>query len=226
MRSRTLLMAAVAGTAITVAAAQATPPDEGRPEMRTVEVTPAEVDKGEEAFAMCVGCHGQAAEGKVGLGPRLASESFLAAASDEMLLRTILEGRTGTTMIAWKDALGEDKAQAVVAWLRSETPTKPAKLDRSALEGDADNGAEVFKAVCAGCHGVRGNGYTEAGPGTAIGRRGFLSKASDGYIRYILRHGKSGTKMKPFSKHNIISVANLSDQEIEDVIAHLREEAW
>ena len=32
--------------------------------------------------------------------------------------------------------------------------------------------------------------------------------------------------MKPFAKGSRVAVANLSDQEIEDVIAYLRHRAW
>ena len=42
----------------------------------------------------------------------------------------------------------------------------------------------------------------------------------------IIIQGKTGTKMLPFSKKSRIAVANLTDAEIEDVIAYLRAKAW
>ncbi len=80
--------------------------------------------------------------------------------------------------------------------------------------------------MCSGCHGRSGAGYQETANGTGIGRKGFLDSASNGFIRYIVSHGKSQTKMRGFAAKNITAVANLSHQEIEDTIAYLRANAW
>ncbi len=193
---------------------------------RTVRIAPDTVPKGKTAFATCAACHGEHGEGKVGAAPALTSKSFLEAASDEMLLTTIKNGRPGTTMVAWKDTLEKGTPEAIVAFLRATTKTEPAKLDESPLKGDAAKGEELFHAICANCHGRTGAGYQESGSGTGIGRKGFLDVASNGYLRYIIKHGKSGTQMKSFAKESRTAVANLSDQEIEDVIAYLRKQAW
>ena len=105
-------------------------------------------------------------------------------------------------------------------------PVEPAVLDESELEGVAENGQRIFRAVCSGCHGRSGAGYQETANGTGIGRKAFLDSASNGFLRYIVSHGKSQTKMRGFAASNITAVANLSDQEIDDTIAYLRANAW
>ena len=77
-------------------------PQEGPPlqglvakKMRTVVVDEAQVARGRELFVNCLACHGEAGQGRLGLGPRLKSETFLAAASDEMLVNIITNGRAG-----------------------------------------------------------------------------------------------------------------------------------
>lgn len=74
--------------------------------------------------------------------------------------------------------------------------------------------------ICSTCHGTSGNGYESEGAGTAIGLPGFLSKASDGFIRETIKKGRSNTRMLAFQGPD--GLANLSDQEIDDVIVYLR----
>lgn len=194
--------------------------------MRTVKVTAELAAKGKASWVMCAACHGQEAEGRVGMAPRLASKSFLAAASDRFLKQTIENGRAGTTMTPWKAALKPDQIDGIVAFLRTAEPVPPVKLNEAPLKGDAAKGAVVYRAICATCHGRSGAGYQESGSGTGIGRAAFLESATNGYLRYLVRHGKSLTPMKAFRKNSPTAVANLSDQEIEDVLAHLRKAAW
>jgi cbb3-type cytochrome c oxidase subunit III len=173
-----------------------------------------------------MGCHGPAAEGRIGIGPRIASESYLAAATDDFLKETIKKGRAGTTMIAWEPVLNDDQIHAVISYLRSLYPVEAATLDESELKGKPENGEQIFREICSGCHGRSGAGYQETANGTGIGRSAFLESASNGFIRYIVSHGKTQTKMRGFSKKNVTAIANLSNQEIEDTIAYLRANAW
>ena len=201
--------------------------DEGPPKnTRWVEASAENIELGKATFGLCMACHGMDAAGRIGIGPRIASESYLAAASDDFLARTIKQGRSGTTMIPWKSVLNDQQVEAVVAYLRSLNPVKPAVLDESELEGVAANGERIFRSVCSGCHGRSGAGYQETANGTGIGRKAFLDSASNGFLRYIVSKGKSQTKMRGFAARNITAVANLSDQEIEDTIAYLRASAW
>lgn len=193
---------------------------------RWVDTSPARVAQGKAAFGACMGCHGEDGTGRVGIGPRIASETFLSAASDDFLVLNIKEGRAGTTMIPWKSSFSDDQVEAVVAYLRSLQPSEPAQLDERSLRGDAMAGGADFRAICSGCHGRHGGGYQETANGTGIGRKVFLDKASNGFLRYIIGSGKTHTKMKGFSEDNTTAVANLSPQQIDNVIAHLRQNAW
>ncbi len=171
----------------------------------------------------CAACHQADAGGKPGLAPSLINKEFLAAASDRFLKATILEGRGDTQMMPFKEVLNERQVNAVIAFLRSHIsiPSRGMMVDedRQAM-GDPRLGKRWFAQVCAGCHGPRGEGYAGEGSGTAIGKKGFLSKASDGYIRYIIKNGRSNTPMRSFSGPE--ALANLNDREIDDIISYLR----
>ena len=194
--------------------------------IRWVETSARNIELGSATFGMCIACHGEDAAGRIGIGPRIASKSYLAAASDDFLARTIKKGRGGTTMIPWEGVLNDQQITALIAYLRSREPVEPAKLDESELKGVAENGEQIFRSVCSGCHGRSGAGYQETANGTGIGRKAFLDSASNGFIRYIVSQGKSQTKMRGFAAKNITAVANLSKQEIDDTIAYLRANAW
>lgn len=195
--------------------------------MRSVKSTPAAVGAGKATFAQtCVACHGNEGEGRIGMGPKLNSKTFLAAASDDMLQRTIKDGRAGTTMIPWKASLKPAQVDELIAYIRSWQNVPAAKLNESPVTGNATEGGKLFFSICSGCHGRTGAGYQETANGTGIGRRAFLASVTTGYIRYVVRHGKSGTQMRPFGDKDKVAVANLSDAQIENVIAYLRAHAW
>lgn len=193
---------------------------------RIVKVNDFRIAEGKRQFSQCAPCHGERGEGRVGMAPSLASKSFLEAASDQMLIDTIKNGREGTTMVPFGDKLEQHQVEGLVAYIRSLQPTKPALLDESPLDGNVERGSAVFSSICATCHGRKGAGYQESGSGTGIGRKVFLSTVSNGYLRYIIKNGKSGTPMKAFAGESRTAVANLSQQQIEDVIAYMRESAW
>lgn len=219
--------AAPAKPAITQAPAalgSAAPPPPAQ--MRTVEVTDEAVASGKAAFGTCMNCHGEDASGRLGIGPRIASATYLAGASDDFLIKTITNGRVGTTMVPWGAVLGEAQIKNVVAYLRSLHPSEPAELDESALKGDPAKGEPVFRNICSGCHGRFGAGYMETANGTGIGRKAFLDSATNGFMRHIVKHGKTLTQMKGFAADSVTAVANLEDGEIEDTIAYLRKNAW
>jgi mono/diheme cytochrome c family protein len=193
---------------------------------RYVEVTPEKISEGKTLFTACSACHGTNGEGNTGIGPRLNSTSFLAAASDHFLIGTITYGRAGTTMIPWGKTYQPDQIESIVAYLRSLKDVAAAELDMSPLDGNPQDGEEIYRSICSSCHGRSGAGYQETANGTGIGREAFLSKASDGYLRYIIKHGKDQTKMRPFDEDSKVAVANLTDRDIDGVITYLRKNAW
>ena len=62
----------------------------------------------------CGSCHGMTLKG--GLGPSLLPES-LNGKPKELLVTTILEGRTGTAMPPWKAMLTQDEAEWITVQL-------------------------------------------------------------------------------------------------------------
>ena len=64
----------------------------------------------------CGSCHGLRMRG--GLGPALLPEN-LAGRSDAMLVATIMHGRHGTAMPAWRALLSEEEARWMVRSLRA-----------------------------------------------------------------------------------------------------------
>jgi cytochrome c oxidase cbb3-type subunit 3 len=183
----------------------------------------AMVQQGEQLFNQnCVFCHQADAIGKPGLAPSLTNKELLASVSDKYLLSTIRDGREGTGMAPYPH-LGRDKIKALVAYLRSfeVLPNRAAEIDaQPEAHGDPRLGQQWFEQICSTCHGPEGDGYIAGGSGTAIGKPGFLQKASDGLIRETIRKGRSNTRMLPFQGPE--GLANLNDQEIDDIISYLR----
>lgn len=179
--------------------------------------------KGEELYNQnCVFCHQADAIGKPGIAPSLTNKEFLSIAPVDFLVETIRDGRPGTGMPPFTH-LGSDKIEQIVAFLRSHASLadRIAEVDAQPdAHGDAKFGKTWFEQVCSTCHGPAGNGYAAGGTGTAIGTAGFLSKASDGFIRTTIKEGRSNTRMLPFQGPN--SLADLSDKEIDDIITYLR----
>jgi len=182
--------------------------------------------QGEEVYnTFCVSCHQPEGVGKPGVAPSLTSPEFLALSSESFLRTTIGEGRSGTAMIAWGATLGKEKIDAVIAYLRSfakgRAGARAAEVDAEPRAmGDPRLGEARFKQVCAGCHADQGGGYLAGGNAPAIGKSGFLKVASDGYIREMVREGRSNTRMRGFQGPD--GLANLSDHEIDSIISYLR----
>ena len=182
------------------------------------------VQLGKSTFnTFCVACHQPEGVGKPGVAPSLTSPEFLASASDDFLRSTISNGRPGTAMVGWKATLGEQKINAVIAYLRSfaKTPSRAAQVNAEPpAKGDVALGKTRFAEICKGCHADQGGGYMAGGNAPAIGKPGFLKVASDGYIREMVKNGRSNTRMRGFSGST--GLANLSDKEIDSIISYLR----
>lgn len=188
--------------------------------------TDAQVAEGKTNFMVCSGCHGAEGEGRVGMGPRLNSASYLSTVSNDLLRTTIKEGRTGTNMIPWGATMDDAKIDTLVAYVRSWQTADGYELDESPLTGSAEQGAELYQNICSRCHGRSAAGYSEAGSGTGIGRQAFLDAATNGTLRSLIKRGKDNTQMRPFDADAPTAVANLTDEEIDSIITYLRANAW
>lgn len=170
----------------------------------------------------CMVCHQEDAIGKPGFAPSLTNKELLSIASDKFLLSTIRDGRPGTAMPPFAH-LGRESIMAIGAYLRSfaQLPNKAEEVDaQHEARGDPQLGKVWFDEICSTCHGFNGDGYIAGGTGTAIGKTGFLNKASDGFIRSTVKFGRSNTRMRGFSGAG--GIANLTDKEIDDIIAYMR----
>ena len=201
-------------------------PEDPKPEDPPVAATPAVASAahGEVLYkSMCIACHQPEGAGKVGFAPYVRNPDFLALASDDFLRSSIIAGRPGTAMVPWAH-LKSHEVDSLVAYIRSGENPEATKLTKADPDkkypGDAAKGAPLYAIYCASCHGQNATGYAEGGAGPAIGNAGFLAVASDDFIFQTVKHGRAGTSMRGFV--GATGLANLSEQEVGDIIAFLR----
>ncbi len=170
----------------------------------------------------CAACHQEGGTGKMGFAPSIRNRDFLAIASDDFIRDTIHKGRSGTAMVARPD-LSEAVVGDMIAYLRALPVENPVSVELDpdkVVEGDVIAGGKKYEIYCATCHGEKGEGYASGGPGPGIGLAGFLNTASDDYILQTVKLGRVGTSMKPFIGAK--GVANLEEQDVNDIIVFLR----
>ena len=194
---------------------------------KKVTLVAALIKRGNELFAQnCTACHQENGAGKAGFAPRLNSPDFLGLASDQFIKKTILEGRAGTSMMAYSLMPSVAKeADAIVAYIRSWQNDYATFIDYKVdwtkkISGNVKDGKKNFRTYCASCHGPNGGGYADGGSGPGIGLKGFLSAASDDFIKKTIEIGRAGTAMKPFGHGR--GLANISESDIHSVVAYLR----
>lgn len=132
----------------------------------SAQAVKGDVVRGKALFAeRCAVCHGANGEGGHGTGvtfsrprdlpiiaPALNNPGFLAAASDQMIKTTLMNGRNGTPMVSFlQQGLSERDIDDVVSYVRSfaaETGWKPGNDDTPMLEMDSPYTlAETVEAV-------------------------------------------------------------------------------
>jgi len=196
-----------------------------QPEGKVISLDPALAKKGEGLYNQnCVFCHQADAIGKPGFAPSLTNKEFLSVSSNKFLMGTIRDGRPGTGMPPFSH-LGREKVEAIVAFLRAhstESNISEAVDAQPESHGDPRLGKIWFDQICSTCHGENGDGYSAGSTGTAIGKAGFLNKVTDGFIRFTIVNGRTDTRMLGFK--GPAAMADLSDHEIEDIIAYMRTE--
>ncbi len=162
----------------------------------------------------CAVCHGEDGEGKI--GPSLNNQSVLPVVSDEFLHDTVVLGRPGTAMPAWRQLSSLDVVD-LIALLRS-WQIKPAReLDPVAVTGDPQYGALLFEGMCVSCHGPNAEGSI----GPQLSNPVFLASVSDETLFEWIAHGRTGTQMRPFLKGEQ-GIVGLSSPQIVDIITYIR----
>jgi mono/diheme cytochrome c family protein len=174
------------------------------------------IARGAQLFAAhCATCHGASGEG--GVGTALNSRPFLKSKSDALLFSVIRSGVPNSPMPAWSTSLGgqltDENIRDVVAFVRSWEATAPHPALKNTA--DADRGAQIYRNICAECHGLEGEG----GAGIKLNDAPYLAKTPDEVLFSIVRAGKPGTQM---AAHSVDYGGTLTDAAIKDVIAFLR----
>ncbi len=100
-----------------------------------------------------------------------------------------------------------------------------AALTASAAENGAPNGQTLFKRMCAGCHGNRGDGGTGHRGGfsphvTTLADKEYMESVTDEYLVLVIKKGGAAmgkmATMPAWEKR-------LSDEEIRSIVAHIRQ---
>ncbi len=160
----------------------------------------------------CKLCHGERADG-IARAAKLYGVANLAIkpADEDYYFKIIRGGGTAVGksefMPPWEHELSEEQIRDVVAYLKIATD-------------DARRGEVVFKTNCILCHGLKADGKGRAArlydpPPADLTR----SDKNDDYKRMIITLGGAAMGRSEFMP---VWGEQLSEQEIEDVIAYLR----
>ncbi len=166
-------------------------------------------EEGAQLFAdNCVPCHGQFGEG----GPNparpgdmispISTADFLKTRDDTTIRSIISQGQPDSGMSPFGSSnggpLSDDEVDSLVAYIRSweanppavsppEAPTPvPTQPAQPALTAE-----EIFKGICAQCHGLNGEG----GSGPAINTPEFQAKYDDQALFKLISKGVPSTPM-------------------------------
>ncbi|MFN0055387.1 MAG: c-type cytochrome [Planctomycetales bacterium] len=162
----------------------------------------------------CTVCHGEAGEGKI--GPSINNQAMLRVVSNEFLHDTLVRGRPGTAMPAWRQLSSEDVVD-LIALLRS-WQTGPAKeLPAVRISGDPQNGQLLYQGICASCHGPNAEGAL----GPQLANSVFLETVHDETLIEWISYGRQGTQMRPHLRGQQGN-ADLTHSQIEDIVTYLR----
>ena len=162
----------------------------------------------------CTVCHGENGQGTI--GPSLKNDSVLTAVSNGFLHDTIVRGRPGTAMPAWRQLSSEDVAD-LIALLRSWQIQPLKDLANVHVRGDWQNGEILYRGACASCHGPDAEGAI----GPQLSNPVFLETVSDATLIDWISFGRAGTQMRP-NLRGRQGNADLSRSQIEDIVTYLR----
>jgi mono/diheme cytochrome c family protein len=203
-------------------------PDKLEEKVRRLHPQP---ENGEQIYHQyCFACHDEGSYGRWDKTfnrfiPAIRGTSLQATASRAYLEAQVTQGRPGTQMPAWgKQAGGLQQAEieSLLNFLQPSNGNRPENVVSHASQilprGDANRGAALFIAYCAGCHGIAGL----HGIAPEIGNAVFQQAASDEFIVATIRNGRKGTAMPSFQPHVPRALA-FSDTDLGDLLAFVRE---
>lgn len=176
--------------------------------------TPAQAEKLYQDY--CSVCHGDKGDGRSrarqGLVPPpkdFTDPKVSQSLTRDRMIDSVLNGRPGTAMAAWKTRLNQEQVEAIVDYVRNRFMT------RTAAPGAA-RGAKIYAANCSVCHGDRGSGSVWASSTLNPPPRDF-SKAVLPRAAMVaaITHGRPGSAMPGFA-------SQLSAEEIALVVDYIR----
>jgi len=167
----------------------------------------------------CVLCHGADRQGYVNdHAPSLRSKSLFESGVPHAVLRPLSYGRQGTAMGGYLDEVGGpmtlDETWDLTYWLFEQSGVERVALTTKPVHGDIDQGARLYQAHCAECHGVSGEGVDAP----ALWNASALAHNTDEFLRYAIQNGRDGTRMVGFAD-------TLSAADIDSLTAFLRSRA-
>ena len=180
----------------------------------------------------CAGCHG--AEGSNGPAYPLANPEYQALVDEDRLRDVVAHGDPGTLMPAFAASAGGmltgDQVNVLVTGMRTAW-YKPQALAaanpppyRSAVQGNASAGQQVYSTYCSSCHGNGGEqaslaGADRSGKAGSVTNPDFLAMVSDEVLRTIIIAGRPDIGQPDW--RNDLPGHPMSDQEVTDVVAWL-----
>jgi len=177
---------------------------------------PALIERGAGLFREnCASCHGISGRGDgaraVGLLPQPANLAMVEY-SDGRLSHTLWNGVPGSAMPRW-NRLNAADLQAVGAYVR--TIEARGRLGASANASVIEQGRDLYRQNCTGCHGMEGGGNGPAAGALAPSPTNFHEeRPAKAHALKVLKEGVPGTAMPPWE-------VQLSDAEREAVVAYL-----
>lgn len=144
----------------------------------TLVTTMATADVGKAAYASCIACHGDKAQGNPSLkAPALAGQQadYLARQISHFKSgqRGSAEGdKTGAQMKAMASLIKEEDIQPLSLYLASLPQVKPEKT----INGDIQKGATLYNGNCSDCHGAQAQGIASLSAAKLTG-------LSDSYLK-------------------------------------------
>ncbi|MDX2370601.1 MAG: cytochrome-c oxidase, cbb3-type subunit III [Colwellia sp.] len=135
----------------------------------------------------CSQCHGSDARGTTGF-PNLTDKDWLYGGTPEKIKESIMQGRKAVGMMAWAGAIGgEQGVKEVAAYAIS--------LSGRSVNAELANAGKAKFGLCAGCHGVEGQGSLAMG--TPMGAPNlsdniWLYGGSQRAVEESIRNGRAG----------------------------------
>lgn len=172
-------------------------------------------------FQSCIACHGEEAQGKVGLGsPALAGQEVEYLQRQLQHFKSGVRGADprdtqGAQMTAIANALSDEDTLMVTEYLAG----LPGVVPEPVIGGDLKNGNNYYQATCGACHG----GQAQGNPGLNAPALAMLDAT---YLRAQYQNFQQGVRgSHPDDKYGrqmkMMSTSLPSDKDLDDVIAYI-----